>query len=119
MREGVSQRHENFLMIWPWGSPRFWNSIQCMQYSSSPALGNMEFRVCSSNANFRLNTRTTMIGISAQDWPGRSCDWISGQSGLHVIVMKKVGLPKAAAMASESAICSLDQRFEPMNEEGK
>jgi hypothetical protein len=52
-------------------------------------------------------------------WPNCKQFFISGQSALHVIVMKNVELPKWAAIVKESVICSVAHYFDPINDDGR
>ena len=49
---------------WACRRPRFWNSMEWIQYNNLPTWGNIVFNACSSNTIFLLNTHMTTMGIS-------------------------------------------------------
>ena len=115
----VMQSLQYLRRMWACGRPRFWNSMEWIQYNSPSMWGNIVFNACSSSAIFLLNTHMMTTGMSVKSCPWCSWDWISGQFVLHVIVIKKVGGPYIAATASKSDIYSVAQWRDPRNDAGR
>ena len=57
--------------------------------------------------------------MSEKFWPAWRRSLISGQSELHVTVIKNVGLPDLAAIVRESSICLVAHHFDPIKDEGR
>ena len=97
-------------MICACGKPRFWNSMTLIIYTKRPKHVR---RICNNCWRQILNARATTTGTSEAFWPGCSLAVISGHSGLHIIVKKYDGFPKARARARLSAVCSKTHLRDP------
>ena len=74
------------------GRPLFWSSFTITQPAALPRQSFVQ-RSRKSSSLLMLNTRAQMSGRSEGLSPGKRDSVISGQAGLHVIVMRYAGFP--------------------------